>query len=688
MNSRITAKKRMFLAVLTAFLVFTSAHAQDLSLEAVQALDEWRWGVISYNDGFPGKALLALERAVTLNPTDPDIREWLGRSYWRSGIEDAALEVWDRLADEGLASSSLQNRAEQLRRRLSGQEEIPIDDEWIPLVAFNGFEDNIRYFERPSVARSAGDGSGSLLVASYAGGELVRLDANGTLVERYEGGVEGFDRPFDILPTADGRLLVSEFESDRISVLSLTGFDRGYRTESWGETGRHEGEFLGPQYMALSTDGNFVYISDWGNRRVAKWSLDGTHVLSLQAGGRFQGFEGPSGIACAGDRVYIADSLRGTIDVFDPSGNYLGPLIEEGLTAPEGLSIQDDYLLVADGSDILRVNLQSGKLSLEASLGPGQHRITSVFPDENGNLAVCDFDSDRIVLLTPLSTLYGGLDVTLDRVRADAFPDLVVDITVRDRQGHPISGLDASNFRVYDGELSLGQPIMDWSSSESPDETTVSIVAVTDLSGGQSDIQSLLRGVDDLAAALVSGDSLSLVGAGDNAVVQDLAPEHGVEAISALLDSAVGDRPVLWDEALRLAATRIVPERRRKSVVAFINRPPASTAFDRYGLVETARLMANNGIIFYPVYSDINLRSRELDYIAEQTGGESSYMYRPEGSGTIIKSLRDSGIGRYTVTWQTPRLSGYGRDFLPVSVEVIYINKSGRDESGTFAPLQ
>lgn len=688
MSSRTTVKKRMILAVAAAFLVFTAANAQDVSLEAVQALDEWRWGVISYNDGFPGKALLALERAVTLNPTDPDIREWLGRSYWRSGMEDAALEVWDRLADEGLASTSLQNRAEQLRRRLSGQEEIPIDDEWIPLVAFHGFEDNIRYFERPSVARSAGDGSGSLLVASYAGGELVRLDANGTLVERYEGGVEGFDRPFDILPISDGRLLVSEFESDRISVLSLTGFDRGYRIDSWGETGRHEGQFLGPQYMALSTDGNFVYISDWGNRRVAKWSLDGTHVLNLEAGGRFQGFEGPSGIACTGDRVYVADSLRGTIDVFDPSGNYLGPLIEEGLTAPEGLSIQGDYLLAADGSEILRINLQSGELGLEASLGPGKHRITSVFPDDNGNLAVCDFDSDRIVLLTPLSTLYGGLDVTLDRVRADAFPDLVVDISVRDRQGHPISGLDASNFRVYDGELSLGQPTLDWSSSDSPEESTVSIVAVTDLSGSRTDIQSLLRGVDDLAAALISGDSLSLVGAGDNAVVQDLAPEKGVEAISALMESSVGDRPVFWDEALRLAATRIVPERRRKSVVAFVNRPPTSTAFDRYGLVETARLMANNGIIFYPVYSDISLRSRELDYIADQTGGESSYMYRPEGSGTIIDSIRDSGIGRYTVVWQTPRPSGYGRDFLPVSIEVIYINKSGRDESGTFSPLQ
>ncbi len=686
MSSRITTHSRIAaLFIFFGFFTVQYSFAQDLGLKAVQALEEWRWGVISYNDGLPGKALLAMERAVSLDPVNQDIREWLGRSYWRSGMEDAALEVWDRLIEEGLASNTLQNRAEQLRRRLSGEEEIPIDDEWIPLTAFYGFEDNIRYFERPSVVRSAGDGSGSLLVASYAGGEVVRIDANGTLVERYEGGLEGFDRPFDILPTGDGRLLVSEFQSDRISVLSMSGYDRGYRIETWGETGKHNGQFLGPQYMALSPEGDFVYISDWGNRRVGKWSLDGQHVLNLEGRGRFEGFEGVSGIACDGDRVYIADSLKGTVDVFDPSGNYLGPLVEEGLTAPEGLSMYNGDLLVADGSEIRRINLFSGELSVEASLGSGGHRIISAFPDENGNLAVSDIDTNRIVLLTPLSTLYGGLDVTLDRVRGDAYPDIVVDISVRDRMGHPISGLDASNFRIFDGSLSLGQPEVDWSSSE---DNSVSIVAVMDLSGSNSDVEVLLQGLNDLSSALDSDDSFSLIAAGVEAVVHDINPEKGLDAFKALIDDSVGSRPVLWDESLRLASTRIAPDRKRKAVVAFINRPPSSTAFDRYGLVETARLMANNGIVFYPIYSDSSMSSRELDYIAAQTGGESSFMYRPEGSGIIIRQIRKTGIGRYTLVWRTPRSSGYGRTYLPVSIEVIYINKSGRDESGTFAPLR
>ena len=658
--------------------------AQEVSLEAAQALDEWRWGVVAYNDGLPGKSLLAMERALTLNPTDTRILEWLGRAYWRSGMEDAALDVWDGLDRGENAGITLKRRIEQLRRRLEGDEEIPVDDDWIPLAAFQGIEEKMRYFSRPSAARSLGDGSGTLLVASYAGGEVVLLDANGALTERFDGGIEGLDRPFDILPLSDGRMLVSEFQSDRISVISLEGYSRGYRIDSWGKTGRGLGEFLGPQYMALSSDGNYVYISEWGNRRVSKWRLDGTPVLNITANAGFSGFLGPSGVAAAGGRVYVADTRAASIEVFDSSGNYLGSLIEEGLNRPEGLAVDGDGLLVCDGERIHRIDLKSGELTLEVSLGAGEHRITSVFPDDNGNLAVSNFDSDQVLLLTPISTLYGGLDVTLDSVRGDAYPQIMVDLTVRDRSGVPISGLDASNFRVYDGENSIGRPVLDWRSSE---DRTVSVAAVVDSPANADRIRALFGGIDEMMNAMSAGDALALAAAVADPVLFELADGDDSEAFYNNLLRSPRQSGAAWDEALRLAATQLVPERNRKAVLALVSDAPVESAFDQYGLVETARLMANNGIAFYPIYADEAAVSRELNYIVSQTGGKASFLFDPEGSGRIIEDLRNSNIGRYTVTWRTSRSSGFGREFLPVAVEVIYIKKSGRDESGTFAPL-
>ena len=98
---RIVSKtRRLTLTLLLAFAVMP-VGAQNISIEAMQALDEWRWGVVAYNDGLPGKSLLAMERAVSLNPTDPRILEWLGRAYWRSGMENAALNIWNELGSPG-----------------------------------------------------------------------------------------------------------------------------------------------------------------------------------------------------------------------------------------------------------------------------------------------------------------------------------------------------------------------------------------------------------------------------------------------------------------------------------------------------------------------------------------------------------------------------------------------------------
>ena len=666
------------------FLGFSS-WSQEVSFEAMRSLDEWRWGVIAYNDGLPGKSLLAMERAVSLNPTDPSIREWLGRAYWKSGMESAALAIWDELIAEGGASAVLQNRADRLRYRLSGEDELPNDEEWIPLATFQGGDSQTAYFQRPAAVRSLNDKSGSLIVTSYTGGELVQLDANGALIERFEGGIDGLLQPFDVLPIGDGKLLVSEFQADSISVLALDGLSKGYRLETWGETGSEKNQFLGPQYMAPSPDGLYVYVSDWGNRRVAKWSLDGTHVLNFKASGNFRGFRGPTGIACLDDKVYVADSLEARIDVFDPSGNYLGPLVTEGLEKPEGLSILGRHLLIADGAGIFQVDTVSGELSLKTSFGGGSHRITTVSLDENGNLAVCDFNANRVVLLTPLSTLYGGLDVTLSRVRADSYPNIFVDFTVKDRAGNPITGLDAGNFQVFEGDSPIGQPVLDWQSSK---DSSVSIAAVVDSIGGEGGVSSLLRGVEDLINALAAGDELSLVEAAENPVLYEVQEGSGPRDFYKRVISSAGEKRIPWDESLRLAANQIAPDRNRKAVIAFVANPPRAGAFDTYGLVETARLMANNGIVFYPVYADKESVSRELDYIAAETSGVSSFLFQPEGSGAVIDKLREKRLGAYTVAWETSRSDGFGRSFLPVSVEVIYISKSGRADSGTFAPLQ
>lgn len=668
--------KSRYTAVL--FLILHgSLAAQDAGLDAMKALDEWRWGVLAYNDGLPGKALLAMERAISLSPRDPNIREWLGRTYWRSGLENAALDIWDELVKEENASIFLQKWTEDIRHRLTSPDTVSaIEEDWIALAAFDGSEIG---FAQPASIRSLGDNSGRLFISSYGGGNLLMLDANGQVLDQFEGGIEGLLRPFDILPIGKDRLLASEFQGDRLSLLSMEGLNRGYRVETWGESGLEDDRFLGPQYMALSPDGEHVYVSDWGNKRVSKWRIDGTHILN------FEGFSGPTGIVCQDERVFVADSLKASIEVFDPSGNHLGPFIDTGLTKPEGLAFWKGSILIADEEKVLRADLTTGALHTLFSLGEGDHRITSVFPADNGNIVVSDFDANQVSFYAAISTLYSGLTVRIDRILAEAYPELTMTVTVTDKLGSPIVGLDTENFRISAGNIPVAKPVLDWQSWK---EEAVSIVSVLDMAGGASGLKEFFRGIDDMRKEFQTGDEFAALTTAPNPVPWEIAQNADADVLYGNLIANTTLGTAFWESAIRLAANRIAPARSRKAVVAFVSKPPLDTAFDEFGLVETARLMANNGIVFHVVYAEEGISSRELNYIARETGGGSSLLYQPDGSGKIIRDLRKTPLGSYSLSWQSKLDTGFGRRFLPLSVEVIYLGKSGRAESGTFSPLQ
>ena len=75
----------------------------------------------------------------------------------------------------------------------------------------------------------------------------------------------------------------------------LVGTRRGGRwLGAFGSEGPLAERLLGPQYLAAD-DRGFIYVSDWGNQRVAKYDPQGNYVLS------FEGLSGPSGIAVDGE---------------------------------------------------------------------------------------------------------------------------------------------------------------------------------------------------------------------------------------------------------------------------------------------------------------------------------------------------------------------------------------------------
>ena len=74
--------------------------------------------------------------------------------------------------------------------------------------------------------------------------------------------------------------------------------------------------------------------------------------------------------------------------------------------------------------------------------------------------------------------------------------------------------------------------------------------------------------------------------------------------------------------------------------------------------------------------------------LLENTTGDSYYVFRPEGLAEIVENIVDAPQGVYQLSYVSTLPTNFGENYLPLETEVYLLNRSGRDESGYFAPLQ
>ena len=109
------------------------------------AEQEFRRGVQAYYRGAFNDSILQFEKALSYLPEENVILDWLGKAYYRSGVEGAALEHWQYAAGEGYGGLLLQNRIEIVRDRR--------------LLAGASLEKPVRYTESGSYAGKNPEGN-------------------------------------------------------------------------------------------------------------------------------------------------------------------------------------------------------------------------------------------------------------------------------------------------------------------------------------------------------------------------------------------------------------------------------------------------------------------------------------------------------------------------------------------------
>jgi DNA-binding beta-propeller fold protein YncE len=660
----------LFLAVLAPM----AAQTSDFDIHDAQAEDQFRGGVRSFNRGYFSDALVSIQKSLSLDPQSIIIQKWLGRIFLKSGFEEEALRTWERADRTGAADTVLRDWIQALRQRYGTARDVSRNPQFVMNTLLDGALQGGHVFKRPSSVRPLADGS--FMLVAFATNEVLHYDANFRLIEVLRGGIEGFDRPYDVIEAGDGTYLVSEYGRNAISRINAAG----NKISKFGVTGRGDGMLLGPQYLARDSRG-YVYVADWGNSRVNKYDLSGTFILSIQ------GLAGPSGIAVSEDRVFVAERGKKRVSIFDTSGNYLRSIGEGDLQTPEGISFTlDGKLLVADTDKVRVVDVESETWGVKADVSGQAVRLVQQAVTPNGDILAVDFDGSRLLNLSDPALLYSGYVVRVDRVNAAQFPEVIVDFSVQDRSGAPIVGLGINNFIITESRRSVGPTTMILTNSS---VTSTDVCLLVESSPAMTAAMlNAKKAADDLYGLATQGGRIQAVSAGENAVKETGFGETRLRFLSQAFQEKPSDK---WrfDVAARVSGEELVTavSTAKRAVVFFTSGAFSPQSFSTYSLTQIAAFMKYNAIAFYPVEFGSKGASEELSYLASETGGKCYSWSTPGGMTDVMRDIRVRSIPFYTVKYTSPSDAEFGTRYIPIEVEVTMQKVSGRDESGYFAPL-
>ena len=680
-------KLHLALAVFLSISICTlfSSDFKSVTVETADSLfaeEEFRRGVHSYYRGSYNDAILLFEKALSYLPTENLILDWLGRAYYRAGMEDVALQHWQIASNAGYGGMLLANRIEIVReRRVSGKTSL-VSSQFAEAGNYPGLVNGNLIFSQPSAILANDNGTNWVL--AYGSNELLLMDINGFIINRVRGPLQGFDRPMDIIRKKDGNLLISEYAGDRIAVLDSKGNFKEYI----GSKGVGLGQFVGPQYLALDSSEN-IYVTDFGNARVSVFDKDGNPLFNFgKKNGSFPGFAAPTGICIFSDMVYVADAVKGTIYSFDRSGNYRGMLVpEKTFNRPESLRLSDDFILVSDGNRICSVDLSTGAVFENGRTGSAPSRILCAQPDVNGNILASDFVSNEVYVLSKMTELVGGLFLQIERVNADNFPNITLEIKVENRQRQPVVGLKAENFYLTENGIPVTAQKLEGAAYSNE---VCDIVVVLDRSVQTSlHNEALETALKEIARSMDGKGTLSVVSSGSVPTTEySGAPNNLGDFTVDALKTPVSD-DCTTDLALRLAANTLVNGEKKRAIIYLTGASNLThSSFLTYGLSDMVSYFNNNDISFYTVNLTQNVLPEEILYITEATDGDTQFVYRPEGLSGIVQEVIATPNGSYRLSYTSSLNTNFGKDYLPLEVEAYLLNRSGRDEIGYYAPLE
>jgi DNA-binding beta-propeller fold protein YncE len=186
-------------------------------------------------------------------------------------------------------------------------------DAWGNVYVVDYFNNRVQKFDR----------IGNFLMM-WGWGVATGADAFENCTSICQAGISGsgdgqFTGPTGVVGDATGNVYVADWGNHRIQKFSSSGT---FLT-AWGTYGSGDGQFDRPDRLVVDASGN-VYVTDYGNDRVQQFGNAGTYLTQWGAHGSGNGqFQSPTGLAIdSSGNIYVADSAGHRIQSFGSLSDY------------------------------------------------------------------------------------------------------------------------------------------------------------------------------------------------------------------------------------------------------------------------------------------------------------------------------------------------------------------------------
>jgi sugar lactone lactonase YvrE len=266
------------------------------------------------------------------------------------------------------------------------------------------------------------DGSGYIYVTDTNNYRVQKFTSTGQFVSKWgsQGSGDGqFSYPQGIAVDADGYVYMPDHSANRIQKFTSTG----QFVTKWGSQGSGDGQFMFPggSFDGIAVDASgYVYVTEYINQRVQKFTSNGVFVAKWGSGGTGNGqFYKPYDIAFDGSGyAYVTDLQNNRVQKFTSDGQFVMKWGSTGTAdgqfkQPNAVTVDASgyvYVLeyIAGDAGMYRSRVQkftsNGEFVLKwGSVGTGDGQFsnpTGIAADGNSYVYVADFANDRIQKFT------------------------------------------------------------------------------------------------------------------------------------------------------------------------------------------------------------------------------------------------------------------------------------------------